>query len=200
MILRLLGESPKKAGAHATVNEWNWASGDGRFLGLLFTLAPHGWLNQNRAAFCTTVQDRLAHLDAAMLEPPPRDEPLPEPGDWWRRRPNPYNVVAMITMQTTFRAGMVGLNTQNALGLVTVGCGMERHRLGAGTLPETLAQLVPSYLDKLPVGGQAVVLEPGAEGRFVLTSAERKDNFGFERLPDDDARRNRPTWRYPKRR
>jgi hypothetical protein len=200
LTLRLLDESPGRAFTHASMNEWNGSGNDAKFLGLLFAVAPHGWLNQNRAAFCTTVQDRLAHLDAAMQVPPPRDEPLPEPDEWWRRRPNPYNFFAMISMQTTFRAGMIGLNTQHALGLVTVGCGMERHRLGAGTLPETLAQLVPSYLDKLPTGGQAVVLERGAEGQFTLTSAERKDNYGFERLPDDDARRNRPTWCYPKRR
>ncbi len=201
LTLEALEQSPGRAFAHASASQWGRdGDNDAQAFGILFALAPHGWLNQNRASFCQSVQDRLAHLDAARKEPPSRDEPLPEPEQWWRRRPNPYTLLSMMTMQTTFRAGMVGLNTQNALGLVTVGCGIERHRLAAGTLPETLAQLVPASLDQLPEGGQAVVFERGTDGRFTLTSAERMDNFGFERLPDDDARRNRPTWRYPKRR
>jgi hypothetical protein len=201
LTLESLERSPGRTFARASASQWGRdGDNEAQGFGILLSLAPRGWLDQNRASFCAAVQDRLAHLDAARKEPPSRDEPLPEPEQWWRRRPNPYTLLTMLTMQTTFRAGMVGLNTQNALGLVTVGCGIERHRLAAGTLPETLAQLVPAYLDKLPEGGQAVAFERGTEGRFTLTSAERKDNFGFERLPDDDARRNRPTWRYPKRR
>lgn len=201
LVLGLLEESPAKAFAHASINEWGWSGGDeGRFFNFLFTVAPDGWLDQNRAVFCATAQDRLAHLDAARREPPARDEPLPEAEQWWRRRPNPYNLLAMLAAQTTFRASTVGLNTQHAIGLVTVGCGVERHRLAAGTLPENLAQLVPGYLERLPAGGQAVVYERGEKGRFVLSAAERKDNFGFEQLPDNEGRRNRPAWRFPQRR
>lgn len=199
-ILRAIEESPRQAFNHAMASEWSRGRNGGQEFGILFAFAPHGWLNQNRASYCQSVQDQLAHLDAAMKVPPPREEPLPDPDQWWRRRPNPYTLLEMTAMQSTSRAGMAGLNTQNALGLLAVGCGIERHRLGAGTLPETLAQLVPAYLDTLPEGGQTVAFERGTDGRFTLTSAERRDNFGFERLPDDEARRNRPTWRYPKRR
>ena len=52
-----------------------------------------------------------------------------------------------------------------------IACALERFRLGHGVYPETLGQLVPALLDRVPhdaVSGRPVIYQPLGAGHFIL--------------------------------
>ncbi len=72
---------------------------------------------------------------------------------------------------------------QAAASLGGVACALERHRLAAGAYPESLAGLVPRFLERLPLDvmdGHSLRYRRGAPGGFVLYSVglNGKDDGG----------------------
>ena len=67
--------------------------------------------------------------------------------------------------------------------LALTACALERHWLAHGNYPEHLAELVPSYLDKVPldiIDGQPLRYRRTDDGKFVLYSIglDGKDDGG----------------------
>jgi hypothetical protein len=60
---------------------------------------------------------------------------------------------------------------QTSVNQVIVACALERSRLVNGVYPETLQQLVPALLARVPydaVSGRPIIYQPGGEGGFIL--------------------------------
>ncbi len=72
---------------------------------------------------------------------------------------------------------------QNALDEARIACALERYRLAHGTYPASLDELVPAYLDQIPVDvleGGALRYRLNADGTFLLYSMgpDGKDEDG----------------------
>jgi hypothetical protein len=68
-------------------------------------------------------------------------------------------------------------------------CALQRYRMAYGQYPETLDELVPQYVEKLPhdiVGGQPLKYRRADDGQFVLYSIgwNEKDDGGTVALTD----------------
>jgi hypothetical protein len=59
---------------------------------------------------------------------------------------------------------------QNAVNQAIIACALERFRIANRRYPETLEQLIPAYLDRIPndiIRGRPMIYEP-AHGRYIL--------------------------------
>jgi hypothetical protein len=59
---------------------------------------------------------------------------------------------------------------QNAVNQAVIACALERHRIANGKYPETLEQLVPAFLDRVPndiIRGRPMIYQQ-VQGRYVL--------------------------------
>jgi len=94
---------------------------------------------------------------------------------------------------------------QSQTDLALVACALERHRLAHGGYPDTLEELAPQYIAKLPhdvINGQPLHYRRTPDGLFVLYSLSwnEKDHGGQVALTKSGAidRKNSDwVWRYP---
>ena len=60
---------------------------------------------------------------------------------------------------------------QTSVNQAIIACALERFRLANGVYPETLDQLVPALLARIPhdaVSGRPIIYQPVGEGSFIL--------------------------------
>jgi hypothetical protein len=60
---------------------------------------------------------------------------------------------------------------QTSVNQATIACALERFRLANRVYPETLEQLVPALLKRVPhdaVSGRPMIYQPAGEGSFIL--------------------------------
>ena len=73
-----------------------------------------------------------------------------------------------------------------------------RYRLATGNLPDTLAELVPTYLDAVPKDpfDESELRYRKLESGFVVYSVgnDGKDDGGQERLPYRERKKGSSTW------
>jgi len=79
-----------------------------------------------------------------------------------------------------------------------VGLAVQRYRLATGNLPDTLADLVPTYLDAVPedpFDGRSLRYEELETGFVVYSVGEdRRDDGGKERLPTGKRKKTPSSW------
>lgn len=74
--------------------------------------------------------------------------------------------------QQTILHQQTAAHNQTLVNEALIACALERYRLARGQYPETLDQLVPQYVVKLPhdlIGGEALKYR-GERGKFMLYS------------------------------
>ena len=79
------------------------------------------------------------------------------------------SVLIPMPKQFRFRAAYC----QNKVHQTIIVCGLERYRIAKGTYPETLDQLVPTYLETMPndvCSGNPMIYQRTAKDRFKLYS------------------------------
>jgi len=149
-----------------------------------FKIFPHGWLQQNKITACELLAsqravsgaratpDFLNKLLAPVKYPPGFGSPF-----------SPYTLIAAISIPGYEKTMQNVVDRQSFLTLAATACALERHWLAHGNYPETLAELVPTYLDKVPldiVNGDPLRYWRNDNGRFTLYSIglDGKDDGG----------------------
>ncbi len=78
---------------------------------------------------------------------------------------------------------------QTAVNQAIVACALERYRLARADYPETLDQLLPKYLDRIPpdiVRGRPIVYQRMDEDGYVLRGAGANGTIDSGKTPSDD--------------
>jgi hypothetical protein len=141
---------------------------------LLFRLGPGGWLDQDKV--------RLGRMHLLNLSAVNREARTVSP-DAVRRlddvalkdlsRPTPYNVLLRMFLPGLAKAAEKFARAQTCTDLARVAGALERHRLAHGQCPQTLDELTPRFLAKLPhdvINGQPLKYRRTDDGQFVLYS------------------------------
>jgi len=149
-----------------------------------FLYFPSGWVQQNKvrsnqwsdqihealtsrgtAAFLA----KLQHIDDSAKE---LGGPL-----------SPYTSIVSIIIPAHKRIAENVIQKQSLLNVAITACALERHWLAHGNYPERLTELVPTYLDKVPldiIDGQPLHYRRTDNGKFALYSVglDGKDDSG----------------------
>jgi hypothetical protein len=98
-------------------------------------------------------------------------------------RTTPYNLFGKLLMPAFANSARKSARSQTFVDITLVACALERHRLAHGQLPDTLATLVPQFLEKIPtdvMDGQPLRYRKNADGSYLLYSIgwNQKDDGG----------------------
>lgn len=158
---------------------------------LVWRLIPRGWVFQNMVSYDWRMQ---AMLPAGLTRTPatvsPREvEQLKHRVQSWNFR-SPYEFCSAVTIPNFTKATENITRTQVFLNEAQIVCALERYRKARGQFPETLPQLVPQFIDKLPhdvITGGPLQYRRSDEGKFVLYSVgwNEKDNGGVPAFTKD---------------
>ncbi len=136
-------------------------------------LMPNCWLYQNELVIDRVYQEvYLPIVDAAQRRVYPDKCDTNAVASVLGKR-NPYNLLAWMVMPDFLKASIRFARGQTALDQAVVACALERYRLTNTQLPDTLAALVPRFLDKVPtdiIDGRPLHYRPGPDGAYVLYS------------------------------
>jgi hypothetical protein len=84
-----------------------------------------------------------------------------------------YQLLAIIAVPNWTKAVQTFAFEQTKADEAQIVCALERYRLARGNYPETLNELVPQFIDKLPhdiIGGQSLKYRRTSDGQFLLYS------------------------------
>jgi DNA-directed RNA polymerase specialized sigma24 family protein len=179
----------------------------GSSLAISFSLAPRGWIyfeevNHNR------LFDQF--LDPATPAGPQRIDPAREterqedleeslkgqgPFDAFLH----HRVLASLLLPALSKVEQRGANAQAYVEMAVLACGLERYHLANGAYPETLAEIAPRFLGRIPndvVSDRPYHYQRTANGRFVLYSNgwNAADEGGVE---DRNSSQGDWVWSYP---
>ncbi len=172
-----------------------------------FNLFPGGWFYQNMLTISRMHQDyTLAAVDEKA------HRVFPDVSDKLDKtiaamRASPYVIFAKLLMPALSNAVRRSARAQNAVDAAGVACALERYRLASGTLPGSLGELVPRFLDKIPndiIDGQPLRYRRDADGSYVLYSIgwNQKDDGGVigwtkGKTPKPELRNGDWVWQMP---
>ncbi len=133
---------------------------------------PRGWMLQNLVNYnrgmATALEffDPARHrIDVAKIE---QDDKAAK--DW---RPGPYDFLYKFAAEYRDSVAHSVARAQTTVDEARVACALERYRLANGQFPETLAALVPQFLDKVPpdvIGGEPLKYRREGGGQYLLYS------------------------------
>ena len=133
----------------------------------------------------------LARLDPAgpsvRLEPTAEDQAAREQF----ARHSPYNIFTPMLLKAIEKGLEKAARSQASVTLARVACALERHRLAKAGYPESLEQLSPGFLDRLPpdpINGGPLKYRRDAPDRFVLYSVgpDGRDDGGVVSAPGSE--------------
>jgi tRNA A-37 threonylcarbamoyl transferase component Bud32 len=153
-------------------------------------VAPKGWRYQNMVHVAWTFDFTLAleperrTINASMVD---RYEKAVE-SSLNNAGASPYTVIARIAAPNNTRTLHSTARSQVHADLAFVACVLERHRAARGAYPESLAELVPEFAEKLPhdlFDGQPLRYRPTRDGSYILYSIgwNARDDFGAMAQP-----------------
>jgi hypothetical protein len=164
-----------------------------------FDVMPRGWVYQNMV--------RIADVDQRFNDSFDPADQLVFQKKWDAAQKaagaasaphGPYNFLLGLVIPNFSRAMLTTAHNQTFVHEALVACALERYRLAHNEYPETLAALVPQFLDKVPpdlIGGQPLHYRRTDDGKFLLYSVgwNESDDGGKHGSDDDwvwdDARR-----------
>lgn len=138
---------------------------------LFVRLSPRGWLLQNRAVGNRVIQDFVESFDPTGQAVTP-NKIRPEWMEEFDSR-RPYHYLAARAVPNLERATQAAARTQSFIRQAAIACALERHRLAQGEYPDSLAALVPRFLDRVPadvIAGEGFRFRRLADGRYLLYS------------------------------
>jgi len=151
---------------------------------------PLGWLRQNQVALARMYTSLLKALRAEVNDTSPARFPtsVVRAGAerFEHRSGSVFTVLAKLLIPALASAEAKAAKNQTTIQLAITACALERHRLAHSSYPETLDQLVPAFLPKLPLDpmtGQPFHYRRTGDGWFLLYSVgeDGKDDGGVLR-------------------
>ena len=183
-------------------NRWAWFKEPmSRFI----ALAPRGWIYQNMITHARwhQMENYGADLADGQIHPDKSNRMADELSAAIARRSTYAYTYLAARAIPNYTAAVRSLGYQQTrANEALVVCALERFHLANGQYPETLAALMPQFLDKIPndlIGGQPLKYHRTDDGRFVLYSIgwDEKDDGGItvmgKNLPD----MSRGDWVWP---
>lgn len=163
---------------------------------------PRGWLKQNCVAGVNNMQ---AHFDLLAARRTPEfltkmeglkmaEQALGLAGF------SPYTVATQMVLPAYIKVTTNTAATDSYIVLAQTVCALERHRIAHGSYPDQLAELIPTYIDKVPldiIDGRPLRYRRTDDGKFVLYSIglDGKDDGG---KPVDPQKNDGPgDWAWP---
>jgi hypothetical protein len=141
---------------------------------LLASVAPRGWNQQNMVVVAMLNQKYVDAFDAERQIFSPRQvDSVASDAQKTFSRVTPINFLAAISVPNFSRACQTLARAQTLVNEATVACALERYRAAHGNFPETLAMLVPGFIQKLPadlIGGQPLHYRRRGSDNFLLYS------------------------------
>jgi hypothetical protein len=150
--------------------------------------APRGWLYQNMVSIVSHDQGMLNGIvdpDKGLVRPIKESnfrDPLSQ---------NPYTFLATVALPNYFKAVQTTARNQTLLEEARIACALELYHRAHREYPESLAALVPRFLEKLPhdlIGGGPLKYRRTNDGRFLLYSIgwnETEDGGRADKSPSD---------------
>ena len=155
-------------------------------------LMPKGWFQMNHVALMHGYQLLLDQCRASLRGPDrwearrrfrAEGDPLERFMFQIRGNPDPRTFVCGMLLPSLARSIDKTLRAQATASLGMTACALERHRLAHGKYPESLKELVPAYLDSVPLdplNNEPLHYRATGDGWFELWSVglNRKDDGG----------------------
>ncbi|HTY88293.1 MAG TPA: hypothetical protein VMB80_12570 [Candidatus Acidoferrum sp.] len=141
----------------------------------LVDLAPRGWIYQNMAVSARLIQiQRESVLDENQNVSPKRNEKAArEIAGVLEKNHSPFYLLARIAIPNSTKAMQTTAFNQTLVNQAQIACALERYRLAHGEYPESLAALMPQFIEKIPtdvIGGQPLHYRRTGDGKFLLYS------------------------------
>jgi hypothetical protein len=167
----------------------------------LSVLLPKGWFQMNHVALMHGYQ-LILKLYRECLEGPDQLEarnrlrgdgdPVDQFIQQTRTHPDPRTFVCGMLLPALSRSMDKTLRAQAVASLGMTACALERHRLVHGKYPESLKELVPAYLDTVPLdplNNEPMHYRATSDGWFELWSvgSNREDDDGVFLRPLKDS-------------
>ncbi len=137
-------------------------------------MTPRGWVRQNQVGHYRYLQALVDDLATARhhSQLPPSGARLEEV----MKKNSPYTVLASMLAPAVDGVSVKAFEAESWRRLALTGLALERHRLAHGGYPESLAALVPRFLEAVPedpMDGQPLRYSRQADGGFKLYSVGR---------------------------
>lgn len=142
---------------------------------VLCRLLPRGWFYQNQVQCARIMVEHwlpLVDLERRVVDREFVVRAERATGQVISRK-TPYNFLARMFLPALGPASIRFANAQNSVDLVRLAIALERFRLAHGKYPESLEQLVPQFIAKLPhdvATGEPLKYQRTSDGCFILYS------------------------------
>jgi hypothetical protein len=141
---------------------------------LFFSFAPRGWRYQNMIRVARAHQLAIDSFDLTNgLVLPQTTAQVGQELVTRFSRHSPYVVLARLALPNLTKATQTVARNQTMANQALIACALERFRRARGQYPESLENLVPQFLEKIPhdlIGGQPLKYRRIGHGEFLLYS------------------------------
>jgi hypothetical protein len=176
-----------------------------RLLGFAAQLIPSGWFRQNELRNSKFILEQF--LPVGDVRQQTISPTLVRQAEEALRtmRLTPYSILCKMFLFGLPNGPRKFAWAQAAVNLARTASALERHRLAHGKYPQTLDELAPQFITKVPhdpIGGQPLHYRPTDDGQFILYSVgwNEKDDGGIVSLTKSgsvDLDNGDWVWRYP---
>jgi hypothetical protein len=119
----------------------------------------------------------------------------------------PYTFFVAIAVPNFTRAFQTLAHNQTLVNEAQIACALERYRLAHGEYPDTIAALLPQFIEKLPhdiIDGQPLHYRRTGDGKFMLYSVGWNEiddggQIAFKKDGSEDWEKGDWVWRYPQK-
>lgn len=169
--------------------------GEGKILSaILVPMKILGLHDRDKLSYLDLMQDYIDALDLPLTERLAEFEAVEE--DF--RKGSRVHLLTQLIMPALKRSYQIEIRHVADRRVAHTALAVERYRLAQGKLPQTLNELVPAYLDAVPVDpfdGQALRYKLLAKGYVVYSVGEDEiDDGGAERQKDKRRQDDSPIW------
>lgn len=191
----------------ANATAWDDIVGqNGDELSAFLPFFPRGWIRQNQARLVEHQQTMIEQVRAMATNPPanglvaPLRQYAAVPVSVATEPVTPYNVVYRLLVPALDKALSRAIRGDQTAILVAAGCAIERFRVARGKYPDSLDELIPTFLARPPLDlmtGQRIRYEQSND-RFRVWSVGRDgvddDGTASVTAPTEDERGNDWVW------
>jgi hypothetical protein len=163
------------------------------FLGVPFV--PRGWVYRNMVTHARLLQEVIDSFDLTNgLVSTVKIDAAQASVNATFKHFSPYAILSSVAIPNCAKAIMVCARNQTLVGEAIIACALERYRLGQNQYPDSLEELAPRFVAKLPMDvtkGQPFRYRRTEDGRFSLFCRGWNETDGIREVSKDDW-----SWKY----
>ena len=150
-------------------------------------LFPRGWIYQNKLNICRWEDRSLSDIVNEKNMTLDMEQVTSLDIENGNLKSSPYHFFARMMVPALSQATLQLAQAQTVSDRAAIACAIERYRLATGSLPKTLDQLVPIYIETLPhdvINGEPLIYRQEGNRRYLLYSvgSDQSDDGGdFEK-------------------